>query len=33
MIANRAMGVIRGKGKANGTRKPKKRGNKPNGPM
>ena len=32
MKANRLMGTIRGKDKVNGPRKPKKRGNKPNGP-
>ena len=33
MKANRLMGTIRGKDKVNGPRKPKKRGNKPNGPI
>ena len=32
IIANRPMDTIRGKDKANGPRKPKKRGNKPNRP-
>ena len=32
IIANRPMGTIRDKEKVNGSKKPKKRGNKPNGP-
>ena len=32
MIANRPIGTTRGKSKVNGLKKPKERGNKPNGP-
>ena len=32
MTTNRPMSTIRGKDKVSGSKKPKKRGNKPNGP-
>ena len=33
ITTNRPMGIIRGKDKVSGPKKPKKRGNKPNGPI